>query len=183
METVKQYERHVARHMEELALFVLPRSGPDDEEQERNSDSCGTSATESDENIPLIGTDEWLESMKHHVDITEDDQDEIFGPPEIDQYTIIKGKIGGTDRLKGVTIYSLEFVAGSIWNADITVGEIKLDAYRQLSQVSTTIRSLTPGSLEYHFEGQMLENNALSARDAGIEHGAVILAKVRPDEI
>ena len=25
METVKQYERHVARHMEELALFVLPR--------------------------------------------------------------------------------------------------------------------------------------------------------------
>ncbi|KAL9038333.1 MAG: hypothetical protein Q9180_003202 [Flavoplaca navasiana] len=180
METVKQYERHVARHMEELALFVLPQSGLDDEEQEKNSDNCGTSATESDENSPLIGTDEWLESMKHHVDITEDYQDEFFGPPEMNDCIMIKRKIGGTDRLEGEK-YSLEFIAD--YQYHLTVGQMKLHAYHQLSQISTTIRSLTPDSLEYHFEGQMLKNNALSCYDAGIKCGAIILARVPPDTI
>ncbi|KAL8877743.1 MAG: hypothetical protein Q9198_004297 [Flavoplaca austrocitrina] len=83
METVEQYERHVARHMEELALFVLPRSDFDEEEEKGDSDNRGISDSDSDGNLPLRGTDEWSENTKHNIDIMEDEQ-EGFRSPDLD---------------------------------------------------------------------------------------------------
>ncbi|KAL9033398.1 MAG: hypothetical protein Q9180_005967, partial [Flavoplaca navasiana] len=83
METLEQYERHVARHMEELALFVLPRSDFDEEEEREDPDDRGISDSDSEGNQPLRGTDDWLENTKHNIDITEDDQ-EGFRYPDLD---------------------------------------------------------------------------------------------------
>ena len=44
----KQYERHVARHLEELALFALPRIEIDDAEGDNNDDLVGTRISTSE---------------------------------------------------------------------------------------------------------------------------------------
>lgn len=49
----KQYERHVARHLEELALFALPRTEMDDAEDLDDDDVSDPRALASDNDIPF----------------------------------------------------------------------------------------------------------------------------------
>ena len=59
-----------------------------EEEEKGDSDNRGISDSDSDGNLPLRATDEWLENKKHNIDIMEDEPDEIFGPPEIDNQSL-----------------------------------------------------------------------------------------------
>ncbi|KAL9633029.1 MAG: hypothetical protein Q9204_003563 [Flavoplaca sp. TL-2023a] len=240
METVKQYERHVARHMEELALFVLPRFDLDDEDEEGDPDDRGICVSGSDETPLCHDADEWLESEIEHFNLSKPHQDgsslrdfdEHNRSPEHTEwawqctecpkrfstreeleralmsdshkespreglgssdnkvkksedgkhdYIIIERDWGGTDGLSGEVRYRLEFDAGSISYGDLTVGKIKLDAHRQLSKHLITMRSTTPDSLEYYFDRRKLDDDALSCHDAGINSGAVILARIPPN--
>ncbi|KAL8681313.1 MAG: hypothetical protein Q9186_002577 [Xanthomendoza sp. 1 TL-2023] len=46
-DTSERYERHVARHLQELALFILPRNDDESDEDERNALSDSDSSPES----------------------------------------------------------------------------------------------------------------------------------------
>ncbi len=61
VDTTQKYERHIARHLEELALFVLPRGGDSDEEEqeedEEKEEDAGTpnlSATNTEARPEII---------------------------------------------------------------------------------------------------------------------------------
>ena len=57
LKSSKQYERHVARHLEELALFALPRIEMDDVEDD-DDDDFNARAPSSDNDITLDSTSE-----------------------------------------------------------------------------------------------------------------------------
>lgn len=53
LKSSKQYERHVARHLEELALFALPRTEMDDAEDVDDDDVSDARALASDNDVPF----------------------------------------------------------------------------------------------------------------------------------
>ncbi|KAL8697515.1 MAG: hypothetical protein Q9224_002275, partial [Gallowayella concinna] len=67
-DTSERYERHVARHLQELALFILPRNDDESDEDERNALSDSDSSPESifsevDKFDPLQPTGEARDSL------------------------------------------------------------------------------------------------------------------------
>ena len=79
LKSSKQYERHVARHLEELALFALPRTEMDDA-QDEDDDAFDARASTSGSNVgfdsPSEGSsvkeDEWRLDALNRMDRTED---------------------------------------------------------------------------------------------------------------
>lgn len=64
LKSSKQYERHVARHLEELALFALPRTEMDDAEDVDDDDVSDAKALTSDNDIPFDSPSE-RSSVEH----------------------------------------------------------------------------------------------------------------------
>lgn len=79
LKSSKQYKRHVARHLEELALFALPRTEMDDAEDD-NDDAFNAGASTSESNVgfdsPSEGSsvkeDEWRLDVLNRMGRTED---------------------------------------------------------------------------------------------------------------
>lgn len=75
LKSFKQYERHVARHLKELALFALPRTEMDDAEDD-NDDAFNARASTSESNVgfdsPSEGSsvkeDEWRLDVLNRMD-------------------------------------------------------------------------------------------------------------------
>lgn len=87
--TAEQFERHLARHMEELALFVLSRDGNEDEGEEGILDDLALSVSDTEQHDPAGGINEWVE---HTNELTESTQS--FGNPPSDKLTATTASYG-----------------------------------------------------------------------------------------
>ncbi|CAO1606292.1 hypothetical protein XANCAGTX0491_009791 [Xanthoria calcicola] len=87
--TAKQFEPHLARHMEELALFVLPRDGNEDQGEEGIPDDLALSVSDAEQHGPPGGINEWVE---HTNELTESTQS--FGNPPSDRLTATTASYG-----------------------------------------------------------------------------------------
>ncbi|KAL8648704.1 MAG: hypothetical protein Q9226_005888 [Calogaya cf. arnoldii] len=201
--TVKQYERHVARHMEELALFVLPRTGNDDQEgEEGGSDVLGLAVSDTEEHSPLGGVNQWVADMNDKVHGKHSSKDRTgvndlsdvlidatasHGTRSKDKASDAKGN-GTSGNTRGAQYDSvdvrwegysniLQFGAGSIARGAVSVGDLRFQA-RMWQSLAEDQR------LELYYAGQRLDDDSLLCRDVGMESGSAIdgkLSSIQPD--
>ncbi len=87
--TAEQFERHLARHMEELALFVLPRDGNEDQGEEGIPDDLALSVSDAEQHDPAGGINEWVEHINELGESTQS-----FGNPQSDRLTATTASYG-----------------------------------------------------------------------------------------
>ncbi|KAL9038048.1 MAG: hypothetical protein Q9180_003370 [Flavoplaca navasiana] len=165
VETAKQYERHVARHMEELALFVLPRLDYDDEEEEGEPDKRSSSVSDSDEIHLRHDADKWLESTHQLLDLSKGYQDgSRLRDADSNRTDILILKYRATT-------YPLCLPADAIADGGITVGEVRRLAGREL-------KIEDPNRVKLIYQGKILRNDILPCREEGLKQNSEILCVV-----
>lgn len=170
--SLRQFERHVARHLEELALFALPRSEMDDESDENGLDARASSSgshvglgstnsgssDEVDQNNTLAAKRS-LFMLKEWVDIDGDYEEQLlkhhasreipFSAPDV-LYIWREG-----------TTFRLRFPAGDILEGRLRVGEV-----RRRAPLATLTADL--GRTRLIYKGKLLKDDSRACKDENI---------------
>ncbi|KAI4276260.1 MAG: hypothetical protein L6R38_005709 [Xanthoria sp. 2 TBL-2021] len=200
--TVKQYERHVARHMEELALFVLPRAGDEDQGEGGGSDNLNFSVSDTEEHSPLGGINRWVEDMNDKIHGTHSSEDHLGSEDLCDEPT----DMTATYRSPSVSRDNHQEAKGTRTSGKTRSGEHDSIDVRWETLLGGTSSRLQFGAesiakgivtvgllrlqactwqslaeaqdLEFYFAGQRLDDDNLPCRDLGMESGSVVDGKL-----
>ncbi|KAJ5735653.1 uncharacterized protein N7483_000778 [Penicillium malachiteum] len=151
----KELERHIGRHLEELALFALPRSEEDDNEP-RNSSNENSDEDELIESN-MIKEPEQRPADREALGENEDEHD--YDEPDV---------IALRHR---ATIYPLHYCAYSIDDGDLTVGQLRIDAAKLLKVES-------PDSIRLLYKGNLLRDDKQSCKAARLKQHSEVLCVV-----
>ncbi|KAJ6022017.1 zinc finger protein [Penicillium herquei] len=146
----KQLERHIGRHLEELALFALPRSEEDDNEPPNSSDENSDDEELIEPDI-IIGPDQQPEYQEALIENEDDDAD-----PDIIAI-----------RHRGA-IYPLKYRAYSMHDGDLTVGQLRVD-------VAKLVGAESPDSIRLLYKGNLLRHDNQSCKAEGVKHHSEVL--------
>ncbi|KAJ5719361.1 Zinc finger C2H2 [Penicillium malachiteum] len=143
---------HIGRHLEELALFALPRSEEDDDGSPNSSDEI----SDDDEYIypdRIIEPEQqpalW-ESLGENID-----------PLEPDIIAIRHRR----------NIYPLRFRAHAIDDGVLTVGALR-------EEVARVLKAESPGLVQLLFKGNLLKNEDQSCKAAGLKQHSEVLCVI-----
>ncbi|KAL8847620.1 MAG: hypothetical protein Q9221_007350 [Calogaya cf. arnoldii] len=197
--TMKQYERHVARHMEELSLFVLPRSVDEGQEEAgAGSGVLGLAVPDTEEHSPLGGINQWVEDMNDKIHGTQDSEDQT-GLEDLSEVLKDVTATHGTHSLSKDKDQDVKGNGPSGktqgGNDDCIYFRWKPDTERYCLPFQFKVDSVAKGavtvghvrrraslmykgqSLELYCAGQRLDDDSLLCRDLGMEDKLVIDGK------
>ncbi|KAI4236546.1 MAG: hypothetical protein LQ349_002468 [Xanthoria aureola] len=204
--TAKQFERHLARHMEELALFVLPRDGNEDQGEEEIPDDLALSVSDTEQHDPPGGINEWVEHTNELIESTQS-----FGDPPSDRLNATTTSYGlfslsnnedqdakdtktsGNTRAEKLDLIDFRWVESprkifhrayfepnSIADGKITVKDLYIEAWSSFTKDPSVTKGpsvLKGPRLELYYGEQRLDVES-QCRDVGIKSGSTIHAEV-----
>ncbi|KAJ5629739.1 Zinc finger C2H2 [Penicillium herquei] len=149
----KHLERHIGRHLEELALFALPRSEEDDDGPPNSSDE----SSDGDESI---------------------DPDTMIEPEQQPAHGDFLGQSWGDNSEPDIitvqhrgTMYPLRFRPHAIDDGALTIGALR-------EEVARVLNAESPDLVRILFKGNLLKNDDQSCKAVGLKQHSEVLCVI-----